>query len=109
VEAFSAGTEPAPEVNPLAVEIMKEIGIDISQQYPKHVREFLSQDIDFVITACDNARKACPVFPKQTINIHWELEDPAEATGTKDERLQVFRKTRDLIYKKIQEFLKAYV
>lgn len=104
-EAFSAGIEPAPEVNSLAVEVMKEIGIDISNQYPKHVKEFLDRDFDYVITTCDNARKACPIFPKKTVNIHWAIEDPAKAKGTKEEQLKIFKKTRDLIYEKIKIFL----
>ncbi|NHI91942.1 MAG: arsenate reductase ArsC [Candidatus Lokiarchaeota archaeon] len=108
-EIFSAGIEPASEVNPFAVEVMKEIGIDISRQYPKHIKEFLNQNIDYVITTCDNAQRSCPIFPGNTINIHWRLNDPAEAVGTKEERLKVFRNTRDLIYKKIQEFLKLIV
>ncbi len=107
-DVYSAGTEPAPQVNPLAIEVMKEIGIDISNQNPKHVREFLNQKIDFVITTCNNARKACPTFPGKITNIHWGLEDPTDAKGSKEERSKVFRKTRDLIYSKIQEFLKKY-
>ncbi|NVM52102.1 MAG: arsenate reductase ArsC [Candidatus Helarchaeota archaeon] len=107
-EVFSAGTEPTSKVNPLAVEIMKEIGLDISQQFPKHVKKFLNQEFDFVITTCEDAKKACPIFPGETTNIHWDLKDPAEAKGTKEERLVVFRKTRDLVYQKIREFLKDY-
>ena len=107
-DAYSAGTEPAPKVNPLAVWVMKELGIDISDQYPKHVREFLNQSFDFVITTCSNAKKACPVFPGKTTNIHWDLKDPAEARGTKAERLMVFRETRNSIYLNIMAFLKKY-
>jgi len=107
-EVYSAGTEPAPQVNPLALEVMKEIGIDISKQSPKHVREFLNQKIDFVITTCNNARKACPTFPGETTNIQWGLKDPADAKGTKEERLKVFRNTRDIIYNNIQDFLNEY-
>ena len=109
LEVFSAGIEPNSEINPLAIEIMNEIGIDISKQVPRHVKEFLNQDFDFVITTCNNAKKVCPVFPKKTKNIHWNIEDPALAKGTKEEQLKVFRKVRDLIYKKIQDFLKEYI
>ena len=107
-EVFSAGSEPAAQVNPLAVEVMKEIGIDISKQSPKHVKEFLNQKMDFVITTCNNARNACPTFPGKTTNIHWDLKDPADAKGTQEERLKVFRNTRDMIYNNIQDFLKEY-
>ena len=106
-DVYSAGTKPAPEVNPLAVEVMKEIGIDISKQYPKHVKDFIDKKIDYAITTCDNAKDSCPVFPGKAEYIHWGLEDPADATGTKEERLKVFRKTRDLIYDKLQEFMKV--
>ena len=105
-EVYSAGIKPAPKVNPLAVEIMKEIGIDISNQYPKHVKEFINEKIDFAITTCDDARDSCPVFPGEVKYIYWGLKDPEEAIGTKEERLKVFRETRDLIYEKIQEFIK---
>jgi arsenate reductase len=104
-DVYSAGTEPAPQIHPLAVEVMGEIGLDISGQTPKHVRTLLNQEFDYVITVCDNARKACPVFPRETTNIHWALEDPAAAEGTKEERLAVFRETRDLLYSRIKEFL----
>ena len=107
-EVYSAGTEPTPKVNPLAVRVMKELGIDISGQYPKHVREFLNQSFDFVITTCNDAKKACPVFPGKTTNIHWDLKDPAEARGTKAERLMVFREMRNVIYLNIMAFLKKY-
>jgi arsenate reductase len=107
-DVYSAGTEPAPQIHPLAVEVMREIGLDISGQTPKHVRTLLNQEFDYVITVCDNARKVCPVFPKETINIHWGLKDPAVAEGTKKERLAVFRETRNLLYEKIKEFLDLY-
>ena len=105
-DVYSAGTKPAPEINPLAVEVMKEIGIDISKQFPKHVKDFINEKIDFAITTCDNAKNSCPVFPGEAKYLHWGLEDPADAIGTKEERLKVFRKTRDLIYEKLQEFIK---
>ena len=107
-DVYSAGTSPTERVRPLAVEAMKEIGIDISHQHPKEIAPFLQNNIDFVIITCDNAKTMCPVFPQETINIHWGLEDPAEATGTKEERLKEFRKARDLLQEKIKEFLNKY-
>src|ERR1700758_5594656 len=76
-EALSAGIEPKG-LNPLAVEAMKEIGIDISRQTSKDVREFLGQAISYVVTVCDNATARCPVFPRTYKLLHWGLEDPAE-------------------------------
>ncbi|MHA1131574.1 MAG: arsenate reductase ArsC [Candidatus Helarchaeota archaeon] len=104
-DVYSAGSEPAVQVNPLAIEIMKEIGLNISDKYPKHIKKFLNHDFDYVITLCDNARKACPIFPKKTVNIHWNIEDPADAVGIREEQLKVFRKIRDILYERISEFI----
>ena len=79
-EALSAGIEPKG-LNPLAVEAMREIGIDISHQKSKDVREFLGQAIPYVITVCDNAKERCPIFPRSFKFLHWPFEDPAEAAG----------------------------
>src|SRR5918911_1164966 len=92
-EVFSAGTEPSG-VNPLAVEAMREVGIDISTQRSKSVDEFLGQEFDYVITVCDKANRNCPVFPGRTKRIHWSFDDPAEALGERSERLAVFRRVR---------------
>jgi arsenate reductase len=87
---------------------MSEIGIDISQQRSKDVREFLGQAIPYVITVCDNAKQQCPIFPRTYEFLHWSLEDPAEATGSHDEKLAVFRRVRDEIRRRIdRELLKA--
>ncbi len=105
-EALSAGVEPK-ELNPLAVEAMKEIGIDIAQQTSKDVRGFLGQAIPFVVTVCDNAKQRCPIFPRTYKFLHWSLEDPAEATGSHEEKLAVFRRVRDEIKQRVeQELLK---
>ena len=98
MDVFSAGTHPEKVVNPFAVRAMKEVGIDISNQKPEHVDRFLNDNFDFVITVCDNARIACPLF-KGNINkqIHIGFDDPAEATGTEEEMLQVYRRVRDEI------------
>ncbi len=94
-EATSAGTEPT-EVNPYAIQVMEEIGIDISKQRPKNLRDFLGMDFDYVITVCDQARESCPFFPGRTI-IHRAFEDPARFEGTEEEILSAFRKVRDEI------------
>lgn len=103
-EALSAGIEPKG-LNPLAVEAMKEIGIDISQQTSKDVRSFLGQPIPYVITVCDNAKQKCPIFPRTYKFLHWSLEDPAEATGSHEEKLAVFRRVRDEIRQRIDQEL----
>jgi arsenate reductase (thioredoxin) len=97
-EIYSAGTKPEKQVNQFAVKVMQEIGIDISKHYPKLVDTFISQSFDFVITVCDNAKEVCPVFTgKVGKRIHIGFEDPANATGTDNEIIQVYRKVRDLI------------
>ncbi len=103
-EVFSAGVKPA-QVNPLAIAAMKEIGIDISKHKSKSVTEFLSQQFDYCITVCDNAKQTCPVFPGKYQKIHWRLEDPAHAQGTEEEKLDVFRKIRDKIHENILDFI----
>ena len=105
----SAGTFPIG-LNPLAVEVMAESGIDISKNLSKSVSQFTSSNFDLVITVCDNARRSCPVFPVDdtTRYIHWNFEDPSVVTGSDENRLNSFRRTRDLIDEKIKEFLKNY-
>jgi arsenate reductase len=100
-EGLSAGTHPAG-VNPLAIEVMQEIGIDISGQRSKNVREFLGQPIEYVVTVCDRAKESCPIFPGTYKFLSWGLEDPAAATGTKEEKLQFFRQIRDEISRNIE-------
>ncbi len=103
-EVFSAGVEPT-QVNPLAIKVMDEIGIDISKQRSKSVKEFLSQQFDYVVTVCDYARQTCPVFPGKYEKTHWNLEDPAKAQGTEEEILLIFRKVRNQIKENILKFL----
>lgn len=97
LDVRSAGSQPAGYVHPLAVRVMAEIGIDLSSHCSKHLREFLDQAIETVITVCGRADQACPVFPGQANRYHWPFEDPAHAVGTEDERLAVFRRVRDEI------------
>ncbi len=101
-EAISAGIEPKT-LNPLAVEVMQEIGIDISRQRSKDVVSLLGQHVPYVVTVCDNAKERCPIFPGTWKFLHWSFEDPAEATGTHEEKLEVFRRVRDQIIAHIDE------
>ena len=93
----SAGSKPAGYVHPMAIQVMKEIGIDISGHRSKHLEEFLHTNVETVITVCGNADQACPMFPGQVNRHHWGFEDPAHATGTHEEMLAVFRRVRDEI------------
>lgn len=105
LEVYSAGTNPSGAVHPKAVQVMKEIGIDISDGYPKDVEQFIDQPFDFVITVCDNAKETCPVFVGQVKErLHIGFEDPAEATGSEEEVLAVFRRVRDEIKRDFYEF-----
>ncbi len=103
-EPLSAGIEPKG-LNPLAVEAMREIGIDISQQKSKDVRSLLGQHIPYVVTVCDDAKERCPIFPGAFQFLHWSLEDPAAAEGSHDERFGVFRRVRDQIIEHIEREL----
>jgi arsenate reductase (thioredoxin) len=105
-EAFSAGTEAAG-VRPEAIRAMAEVGIDISSQTSKTVDRFLGERFAFVITVCDQAREACPVFPGADETAHWGFEDPSEAPGDEEERMAVFRRVRDEIARRIRMFALA--
>ena len=97
LDAQSAGSDPAGHVHPLAVRVMQEIGIDISHHRSKHLDEFISQDIETVITVCGNVATACPVFLGLVSKHHWPFDDPAKANGDEDAQLAVFRRVRDEI------------
>jgi arsenate reductase len=101
-EPLSAGIEPKG-LNPLAAEAMQEIGIDISKQKAKDVVSFPGQYIPYIVTVCDNAKERCPIFPRTFKFLHWSFEDPAAATGTREEKLAVFRRVRDEIGRRIEE------
>ena len=96
-EAFSAGTHPT-RVNPLAIQVMAERQVDISQARSKSVTEFLDQSFDYVITVCDQAAEECPIFPGNAKRLHWSFPDPAAVVGSVPERLQAFRNVRDGLY-----------
>jgi arsenate reductase len=93
----SAGSKPAGYVHPMAIEAMKEVGIDISGHRSKHMNDFLSRDVETVITVCGNADQACPIYPGQVNRHHWPFEDPAHAVGTDGEKMAVFRRVREEI------------
>lgn len=105
-EVLSAGTNPVG-VNPQAIAVMKEVGIDISRHRSKHVSEFQARRLHYVITVCDHAQASCPTEPRGDVTLHWSFDDPAHAQGSTPERLQVFRQVRDEIGKHIQEWLRA--
>ncbi len=102
-EVHSAGTE-ATRVHPLAIAAMREMGIDISRQHSKSLRRYLGQKFDYVITVCDRANETCPIFPDEPERIHWSFQDPSDATGTNDQKLQVFRRVRDEIAGRLRLF-----
>lgn len=105
-EIFSAGTNPSDMVHPLAVKVMEEVKIDISKNYPKSVDVFLDKEFDYVITVCGGAKESCPMFSGKVKNrLHIGFIDPAEAEGTEEEILTVFRNVRDQIR---NDFFKFY-
>jgi len=92
----SAGSKSAGYVHPLAIKALAEIGIDISAHHSKHLSEFLTQDVETVITVCGNADQVCPMVPGQVNRHHWAFDDPAHATGSEDEQFAVFRHVREI-------------
>lgn len=103
-EVASAGSDPAGYVHPMAVEVMKEIEIDISAHTSKHLDEFLQREVHTVITVCGNADQACPIFPGQAEKHHWPFDDPAKATGSEEEIRAEFRRVRDEIRAKFETY-----
>ena len=104
VEAFSAGIDPKG-MNPQAVEVMREQGIDISRQRSKAFSEDLARGMDYVITVCGHAEERCPVLPPEVRRIHWSLDDPAQAEGTPEQVREVFRRSRKEIERLIRQLL----
>jgi arsenate reductase len=105
-EVASAGTH-ATRVHPLAIRAMADVGIDLGGHVSKIVDELVTQRWDYVITVCDAANEACPVFPTKTSRLHWSFEDPAQARGSDDQRLEVFRRIRDQIKRRITDWIRA--
>lgn len=104
IEPYSAGLSPVG-INPRAIAIMKEIGIDISTQKSKAIDENLLKQMDIIITLCGNAESSCPMTPPEIKRIHWPIDDPAGATGNKEEIMNIFRKVRDEIKQKINDLI----
>jgi len=104
-QADSAGIDPAGYVHPLAVQVMSELGIDISGQRSKSVAEFWGQEFDVVVTVCDEAAENCPVWLGKGRKAHIGFQDPARATGSDEERLALFRQVRDEIRSRVLSFL----
>jgi arsenate reductase len=105
-EIMSAGTE-ATSVRPEAIRAMADLGVDISGQSSKTLERYLGEPFDYVVTVCDDANEACPVFPGAENRLHWSLQDPSRAEGSEEQRLEVFRKVRDEIQTRISEELLA--
>jgi arsenate reductase len=100
-EVFSAGTDPKG-LNPLAAEVMREIDIDISRHESKSLDRFLGQPFDYIITVCDRARDNCPTFPGDNERIHWSYDDPAAVTGSRGQRVAVFRRVRNELSERLR-------
>lgn len=100
-EVHSAGTE-ATRVRPEAIAAMADLGVDISAQESKTLERYLGEDFEYVVTVCDDANEACPVFPGAKSRLHWSFEDPSRATGDRNERLAVYRRVRDEIRTRIE-------
>ena len=105
MQVFSAGTRPEKEVNPNATKVMKEIGIDITSQFPKQVDLFITDEFDYIITVCNDANEACPFFSGIVHHrIHKGFEDPAKASGTEEQIINSYRKVRDQLKEYFHEF-----
>ena len=99
IEVFSAGSHPRPEIHPMAREVMKNLsGLDMAEQRPKSLDEFVGQRFDYVITVCDKAAESCPTFPGDPERIRWSFEDPAAVDGSEEEKRRAFERTaKDLM------------
>jgi len=105
LQVYSAGTKPARQVDPRAILVMKEAGVNISRSVPKNVKRFLAVPFDYVITVCDHARETCPVFTGAVQHrLHMGFDDPAEATGSEEEQLLVYRRVRDEMRERLLGF-----
>jgi arsenate reductase (thioredoxin) len=110
LDVFSAGTNPAPRISSRTIQVMKEIGIDISNGYPKSVDQFIGESFDYVITVCDHAKETCPVFTGTVgSRLHIGFDDPAMASGTEEEVLQLYRRVRDEIREQFNKFYNSTI
>ena len=108
VNVYSAGTHPE-EINPLAIEAMKEAGVDISHHTSNKIDNYMEINFDFVITVCDNARERCPYFPNTATKLHRSFPDPANATGTDSDQLKVYIEVRDQLKEYFKKFSKEHL
>ncbi|MHB8281145.1 MAG: arsenate reductase ArsC [Candidatus Humimicrobiaceae bacterium] len=104
---YSAGISPKG-LNPLAIDVMLEKGIDISNQTSDRIDKYINNKFDYVITVCDKAKETCPIFPNAKTNLHWSFADPADTVGTYEEKINKFRNVRNQIEEKIIQFLKEF-
>jgi arsenate reductase len=104
LKVYSAGTKPE-KVNPFAIKAMDQIGVDISKNTSNHAEEYSNIDFDYVFTVCDNAKEICPIYPKAKQMIHHSFIDPADATGTEQEQLEVYVEVRN----QLKDYFKAFV
>ncbi len=107
VEVYSAGIAPK-NINPFAVKVMKELGIDISQNHSRSVNEFYNDRFDYIITLQDEAREKCPIFQGSHTKIHKSLDDPGQTKGSDNQKLEIFRKSRDQIKDWVTDFIERY-
>ena len=106
-DVFSAGLSPN-KVHPMAIEVMKEIDIDISLHTSDRLDDYLDKDVDVVITTCDDANESCPFFPGNVMRLHWSIDDPFESWNVEESNIQLFRDTRYNIEENIRLFLRSY-
>ena len=104
-DAMSAGAKPTGQIHPLAIRTLKEARLPTEGLRSKSWEELKNQPIDIIITVCDNAKQSCPIWPGQPTTLHWSLEDPAEATGSDEEKMEVFEKVFWKIKRHIHSFL----
>ena len=104
---FSAGSHPS-RVHPMSIKVMEEVGIDISHHTSNHLEDYLHKGIDIVITVCDNANKACPVFPGDVKRLHWSIKDPFKGWDYDETHMDAFREKRQEINDKILDFIKFF-
>ena len=103
-DVFSAGSHPS-RVHPNSIEVMREIGIDLSEHSSNHIDEYLNVEIDIVITVCDAAKEICPVFPQEAKHFHWSIDDPFHGWGAEPGDLIPYRETRDILKDQIESFI----
>lgn len=105
IAVYSGGTKPEKQVNPFAVKVMQEVGIDISSHTPVHVDDYIDKSFDYLITVCDDAKETCPVFSGLVSRrVHMGFEDPSKYKGKDDEVLQQYQKIRDQIFERLKDF-----